>query len=167
MAFFQSSVRVVAADASGPVEEGVGAVEIDVDLDPRRDEMRPHRAFRNLQFQRAVGHAIVVADLALLLHAQDLVEVDAGNGREGRAFAGRLRKKAPIGSLDAQLRERPADLGGMAAVDLAGLGLEGFGGRAESGTRGLGGPSRVATSKWSRSRLYSTSSTATVRPDRR
>ena len=28
-----------------------------------------------------------MADLALLLDAQDLVEVDAGNGREGGAFA--------------------------------------------------------------------------------
>ena len=30
-----------------------------------------------------------MADLPLLLDAQDLVEVDAGNGGEGRAFAGR------------------------------------------------------------------------------
>ena len=34
-------------------------------------------------FERAVGDAIVMADLPLLLDAQDVVEVDAGNGGEG------------------------------------------------------------------------------------
>jgi len=37
-----------------------------------------------------------MADLALLLDAQDLVEVDAGNGREGRALAGRLNGEAGV-----------------------------------------------------------------------
>jgi hypothetical protein len=67
------------------MEEGAGAVGVDVDLDPRLDEMGAHRAWRDLQFERAVGHAIVVRDLALLLHAQDLAEIDAGDRREGRA----------------------------------------------------------------------------------
>jgi hypothetical protein len=31
-----------------------------------------------------------VADLPLFLDVQNLVEVDAGNGREGRAFVGRI-----------------------------------------------------------------------------
>ena len=84
------SVLVVAADASWPMEEGVGAVGIGMDLDPRLDEMRPHRAFGNLQPQRAVGHAIVVLHLPLLVHAQDLVEIDAGDRREGRAGLRRL-----------------------------------------------------------------------------
>jgi hypothetical protein len=65
-------------------------------LDPRLDEMGPHRALRDLQFQRAVGDAIVVSDLPLLLDAQDLVEVDAWNGREGGALAGRLNRKARV-----------------------------------------------------------------------
>ena len=38
---------VVAADAAGSVEDGVRAVGIDVDLDPRLDEMGPHRALRD------------------------------------------------------------------------------------------------------------------------
>src|SRR6202035_2474813 len=84
------SVLVLEADASWAVEDGVGAVGIDVDLDARPDEVRPHRAFRDLQLQCAVGDAIVMADLALLLDAQDLIEADAGNGRDGRAFAGRI-----------------------------------------------------------------------------
>jgi hypothetical protein len=77
------------------VEDGVGAVGIDVDLDPRLDEMRAHWAFGDLELERAVGDAIVLADLALLLDAQDLVEIDARNGREGRALAaGSTAKRA-------------------------------------------------------------------------
>jgi hypothetical protein len=67
-----------------------------VDLDPRLDEVRPQGALRDLQFERAVGHAVVVADLPFLLHAHDLVEVDAGNGREGRARLGRLDREAGV-----------------------------------------------------------------------
>src|SRR6202050_4817886 len=85
----ERSFLVVAADAARPVKDGVGAVGVDVDLDPRLDEMGTHRALRDLELQRAVGDEIVVDDLPLLLDAQYLVEVDAGNGGEGRAFAGR------------------------------------------------------------------------------
>ena len=85
----ERSFLVVAADAARSMKDGVGAVGVDVDLDPRLDEMRPHRALRDLELQCAVGDAIVMADLPLLLDAQDLVEVDARNGDEGRAFAGR------------------------------------------------------------------------------
>ena len=58
--------------------------------------MGPHRAFRDLQFERPVGDAIVMADLALLLDAQDLVEIDARNGRESGAFAGRRDGEAGV-----------------------------------------------------------------------
>ena len=92
----ERSFLVVAADAARSMKDGVGAVGVDVDLDPRLDEMGPHRAFRDLELQRAVGDAIVMADLALLLDAQDLVEVDAGNGGEGRAFAGRGTAKRAL-----------------------------------------------------------------------
>jgi hypothetical protein len=43
-----------------------------------------------------VGDAIVVSDLPLLLNAQDLVKIDARDRREGRAFAGRLDRKARV-----------------------------------------------------------------------
>jgi hypothetical protein len=56
------SFLVVAADVSWSVEEGVGAVGIEVGLDARLDEMRAHRTFADLEFKRPVGHAIVVAD---------------------------------------------------------------------------------------------------------
>jgi hypothetical protein len=78
------------------VEDGVGAVGVDVDLDPRLDEVRAHRAFRDLQFERPVGHAIVVADLALLLNAQDLAEIDAGDRGEARARLSRRDSKARV-----------------------------------------------------------------------
>jgi hypothetical protein len=78
------------------VKDGVRAVGVDIDLDPRPDEMRAHRTLRDLQFQRPVGEAIVLADLALLLNAQDLVEIDARDGGEGRALAGRRDCKAGV-----------------------------------------------------------------------
>jgi hypothetical protein len=87
---------VVAADASWSVKDGVGTVGIDVDLDPRPDEMGTHRALRDLQLQGPVGDAIVVANLPLLFDAQDLVEIDAWDRREGRALAGRLNRKARV-----------------------------------------------------------------------
>ena len=87
---------VVAADAARSVKDGVRAVRVDMHLDPRLDEMRAHRAFRDLELQRAVGDAIVVSDLPLLLDAQDLVEIDAWNGREGGALAGRLNREARV-----------------------------------------------------------------------
>ena len=79
-----------------PMKDGVRAVGVNMNPDPRLDEMRPHRAFGDLQLQRAIRHAIVMADLPLLLDAQDLVEIDAGNRREGRAFAGRSDGEAGV-----------------------------------------------------------------------
>ena len=97
----QGSFFVVAADASWPVEKGVRSVGVrrSVDFHPRLDEMRPRRAFRDLELQRSVGHAIVMADLPLLLDAQDLVEVDAGNGREGQ-LRGRGNSKRALWRVD-------------------------------------------------------------------
>ena len=92
----ERSLLVVAADASGPVKEGVRAVGIDMHLDPRLNEVRPHRALRDLQLQRPVGHAVVVSDLPLLLYAQDLVEFDAWDRGEGRALAGRLDRETGV-----------------------------------------------------------------------
>ena len=86
----------MSAEAAGSVEAGVGAVGVDVDLDPRLDEVGSHRAFGDLELESPVGHAIVVHDLTLLLHAQNLIEVDAWNGREGGAFAGRIDGEAGV-----------------------------------------------------------------------
>ena len=94
VAVLERSVLVVASDAPRPVEDGVGAVGIDVDLDPRLDEMRAHWAFWDLELERPVGDAIVLADLALLLDAQDLVEIDARNGKAEPSPAGSTAKRA-------------------------------------------------------------------------
>ena len=52
----EPSFLVVAADASGPVEDGVGAVGIEMDLDPRLDEVRPHRTFPDLEAADQIGN---------------------------------------------------------------------------------------------------------------
>ena len=91
----EPAVLVVAADASWPVKDGVGAVRVDVDLDPRLDEMGPHRAFGDLQLEGAVGDAFVMADLPLLLDAQDLVESTPGMAVKAEPSpAGSIAKRA-------------------------------------------------------------------------
>ena len=67
------------------MEDGVRAIGIGSHLHPGFDEVRPQRAFRDLQLQTVVGNAIVVADLTLLLHAKHLVEIDAGDCHERRS----------------------------------------------------------------------------------
>ena len=86
---------VVEADAARSVENGVRAVGIDVRLT---------RALTKCARIGLSGSAVSAcgtrrncrADLPLLLNAQDLVEIDAGNRREGRAFAGGLNRKAGV-----------------------------------------------------------------------
>ena len=62
------------------MKDGVRAVGVNMDFHSRLDEVRAQRAFGDLQFERPVGDAIVVSDLALLFNAQDLVEIDARMG---------------------------------------------------------------------------------------
>ena len=88
---------VVAADAARSVKDGVRAVRAWTwTLTRALTKCGPHRALRDLELERAVGDAIVVSDLPLLLDAQDLVEIDAGNGREGGAVACRLNREARV-----------------------------------------------------------------------
>ena len=77
---------VIAAEAARAVEDGVGSVVILADLDPRLDEMSAQRARWDLQFQSMERDAIVVADLALLLDAEDLAEIDTVDRNEGIAI---------------------------------------------------------------------------------
>ena len=58
--------------------------------------MRAQRAFRDLQLERPVGDAIVLSDLALLLNAQDLVEIDAKDRGEARARLSRRDREARV-----------------------------------------------------------------------
>jgi hypothetical protein len=67
------------ADAARPVKDGVRAVGINVDLDPRLDEVRAQGLSGICSFSVRSDRsrtAIAGADLALLLHAQDLVEIE-------------------------------------------------------------------------------------------
>jgi hypothetical protein len=50
-----------------------------------------------LQLERSERHAIVVADLTLLLHAQDLVEAHSRERSEGRTGLGRLERPRACG----------------------------------------------------------------------
>ena len=61
----------------------MAAVVVLRDLDPRLDKVRAQRTCRDLQFQTDERHTIVVADLALLLHAKNLAEIDTRNRDEG------------------------------------------------------------------------------------
>ena len=160
MGRLEGSVLVVAADASGALKDGVGAVGINVDLDPRLDEMGVQRAFRDLQLQRPVGEAIVVADLALLFDARDLVQIDARDGRARRARLGRRHGEAGVvrGQIDVAeesvSRLDRGNSGELEFLDQTVLkGLEGsLGARARLGRSGEGlscdGPTWVG---WPRS----------------
>ena len=72
------------------------AVGVEVDFDPRLDEVWAQGTFRDLKLEPKEGHAFLVADRALLLDAQDLVEINARDRNEGRARLGRRRGEARI-----------------------------------------------------------------------
>ena len=80
---------MVAADTARAVEQADGLVGIAPDLDGGFDEVRPQRAWFDLQPEPAEDDRIVVADDAILLMAQDLGEIAAGPGNESRARLGR------------------------------------------------------------------------------
>ncbi len=91
------------------MKDGVRAVEVGSHPHPRLDEMGAQRAFRDLQLESVVGHAIVVADLALLLHAKHFVEIDAGDRDKPRSWLLRGNRKPRVvgGNIDlAQDRPR-------------------------------------------------------------
>jgi hypothetical protein len=78
------------------MENGDAAVMVLTDFDPCLDEMRPQRAGWNLKFQPVERYAIVIANLALFLNAEDLLEIDAGDGHKRAAFLLRLDGKPRI-----------------------------------------------------------------------
>jgi hypothetical protein len=93
----RAAVGAVAGEAARPVEDRQRAVGVVVDPHPHLDEVRPQRARRDLQAQAPVAHAVVVADDALLVHAQD-VAMDAGRVADERAprLLGRDRKAGVV-----------------------------------------------------------------------
>src|SRR5665213_3827373 len=87
---------IVATETTRAVEDGVGAVVVLPNLDPRLDKVRAQRTCRDLQFQTVERHAIVVADLTLLLHAENLAEIDTRTGDESAAVLLGLDGKAGV-----------------------------------------------------------------------
>jgi hypothetical protein len=89
---------VVSPQASLAVKDGVGSVQVLPDLDFGLDEMGAQRALGDLQLEPVEGHAIVVADAAFFLNAQDLAEIDALDGDEGVARTiGAQTSNRPVG----------------------------------------------------------------------
>ena len=60
------------------------------------DKMRPQRRGRDLQPAPAPQHGVVVAHLARLLDAQDLIEVEIADRDKGRAGLFRRHRKARV-----------------------------------------------------------------------
>ena len=74
----------------------MASVGIVADLDGRLDEMSPQRTFRDLELQSVERHAIVVADLAFVLRAQDLGQIDARDGDESASLLFGLNGEAGV-----------------------------------------------------------------------
>src|SRR5271154_5860970 len=83
--FVQGSVRVEAGDFARSVEQGDGAVPVFEDPDGALGEVMAVPVGRDLQAPPLVADGVVQAGDALLLDAQDVVEL-ADERNEGRAF---------------------------------------------------------------------------------
>jgi len=89
------AVGPVAGQAARAVEDREPAVLVDVHPHLHLDEVVPVPVRRDLQAAALVAHAVVVADHALDLHAQDLGQV-AGVGHERAAGLGRRDAKRAL-----------------------------------------------------------------------
>src|SRR5215210_8363827 len=90
------SVAVEPRQAAWPVEDGKLAVGVLVHPHGGLDVMMAMALRRDLQRDAVPVDAIVAADLAALLDAQDVRERPAGIGQESRAFLGRWHRKAGV-----------------------------------------------------------------------
>ena len=68
-----SPSALVAGEASGPVEEGEGAVWILVHADGGLDVVRSGRAGGDLEDPSFVAHGVVVSDHTLFLTTEDVI----------------------------------------------------------------------------------------------
>ncbi len=73
------SVRIVGGQAPGAVEDGEMAVGVLVDPDLGLDVVAAVPVLGNLQGEPFVSHGVVAGDGALLLDAEDVVEVAGDN----------------------------------------------------------------------------------------
>src|ERR1700736_2602766 len=84
-----TALAVVATEAAGAVPDRVRPVEMAADEDPQARAAATARLFGHLQGHARKGDDVVAADDALLLDAEDLVEVYPAQGDEGRGGVGR------------------------------------------------------------------------------
>src|SRR5438034_968206 len=81
----RAAAVVVAAEAAGAIPERVVAVEVTPHEDAQAGAGAPPGLLGDLP-RHAIGrHDVVAADDALVLHAEDLIELDAPERHEGRA----------------------------------------------------------------------------------
>ena len=134
----------VAGQAPGAVEDGEGAVGVFVNSHPGADEVGAGRVLGQPQDMAVVAHGVVVADDALLLAAQDVLDLGQAGRHEGTL--GQLRglgdARGVVGQIDfldeAVGRRRAGDAGQLVLLDQAILqGAEGAL-RAAPGLRRIG-----------------------------
>jgi hypothetical protein len=108
----EGSIREIVGETPRAVEDGEAPVGIFVDPHARLDEVPAVALLGDLQNPAVVAHGVVVADDALRLHAQDVVE-RPHEGHEGAALLGRGDGKAGV-------VQRPVSLGQPAIGRLQG-----------------------------------------------
>jgi hypothetical protein len=86
LVFHGGAFPVVAAETARTMKDRVRSVMVLPDLDSRLDEVRAQRAFEDLEFQPVERHAIIVADLAVFLNAENLAKIDARDCNESDAI---------------------------------------------------------------------------------
>jgi len=80
---------VITTEAAAAIQDGVLAVEMAADQDPQPGARAAARLFGELQRPAVGGHDVVAPDGALVLDAEDLVELDAAHRHKGGGGVGR------------------------------------------------------------------------------
>jgi hypothetical protein len=105
--FFQHTRAVVTAETPLSVEHRVASVMVLADLHLDMHEVRTQRTGRDLQLSPTERYRIVLADLALFLHAQDLFEIDPGDRNKRRSLLLRLHREPGIMGRDVDRADKP------------------------------------------------------------
>src|SRR5438445_10668229 len=71
--------RVITTEAAGAIPDGVLAAEMAADQDPQPGARAAAGLFGELQRHAVRGHDVVAPDGAFVLHAKDLLEINAAH----------------------------------------------------------------------------------------
>src|SRR5437868_56021 len=85
MASGRPSASVIAGQAAGAIPDRMTAVEVAADEDVQAGAGATAGLFAELQGHAVGGDDVIATDDAFVLDAQDLLEIDAAEGHEGRA----------------------------------------------------------------------------------